>query len=128
MCAMNGKQLSWEERPEVNLWSQSACAIRIPFLAPPRARGFKGAQNIVNDCIDPKRCPLCGGANDCAVAQGRGNCWCFTRAIPEDVLARIPPEAQERACVCSACAFGSHDPASKLQRMTEILRRRNGLS
>jgi len=80
----------------------------------------------MNTVMDPHRCPLCGGANDCAVAQGRGNCWCFTRPIPDEVLERIPTDARDRACVCTACAFGTRERTQTYQRMTEILRRRNG--
>ena len=84
----------------------------------------------MNAAIDPNRCPLCGGTNDCAVAQGRGNCWCFSRPIPDEVLERIPTEAREQACVCTSCAFGNgkRDPSQTHQRMAEILRRRNGIS
>lgn len=80
----------------------------------------------MDTAVDAHRCPLCGGKNDCAVAQGRGNCWCFTRPIPDTVLERIPPEARDRACVCTSCAFGQREPTKIYQRMAEILRRRNG--
>jgi len=82
----------------------------------------------MNTAVDPHRCPLCGGTNDCAVAQGRGNCWCFSRPIPDEVLERIAPDARDRACVCTACAFGQREPTKTYQRMAEILRRRNGTS
>jgi cysteine-rich CWC protein len=89
---------------------------------------FRGRDLPMNPDVDPHRCPLCGGTNDCAVAHGRGNCWCFTRPIPDAVLERIPEQARERACVCTSCAFGKRDPAKAFQRMAEILRRRNGIS
>lgn len=89
-------------------------------------RGLFEAQTVSID-IDPKRCPLCAGDNNCAVARGRGECWCFTRSIPDDVLARLPPEVHLRACVCATCAFGVNDPASTLQRLADIIRRRNGV-
>jgi len=52
-------------------------------------------------------CPLCSGANGCAMASGGGDdaapCWC--------VSARLDPAALQRAtvldgglsCVCAAC-------------------------
>ena len=76
--------------------------------------------------VDPQRCPICGADNHCAVARGKGACWCFTRHIPDDVLEKIPPAARERACVCQACAFGNRSPSVVMTRMQEILRRRNG--
>jgi hypothetical protein len=76
--------------------------------------------------IDPRRCPICGADNHCAVARGRGACWCFTRPIPDAVLAKIPPEARDRACVCQACACGNHSRSDAMTLMQEVLRRRNG--
>jgi cysteine-rich CWC protein len=54
--------------------------------------------------VDPRRCPLCGGPNDCGIAAGASTCWCFTTEIPSDVRDRIPPDARDLACVCRACA------------------------
>jgi hypothetical protein len=54
--------------------------------------------------VDPRRCPLCGGPNDCGIAAGASTCWCFSTDIPPDVRDRIPPEARDLACVCRACA------------------------
>lgn len=76
--------------------------------------------------IDPEYCPLCDQLNQCGVARGRGMCWCFTRPIPGEVLARIPIEAQQRACVCENCAFGHREPSEVAQRLEALLRRRNG--
>lgn len=57
------------------------------------------------DFNDTSRCPLCGGANDCAIAAGRPpeTCWCMTAAIDPDAIASIPPEAQGRVCICARC-------------------------
>jgi hypothetical protein len=56
--------------------------------------------------VDPRRCPLCGGPNVCGVAAGADSCWCFTAQVPPDVVARVPEEARDVACVCRACAEG----------------------
>lgn len=56
---------------------------------------------------DARRCPLCGGLNQCAVAttgELTTDCWCRTARIAPEVLARIPAEQRLRACVCPACA------------------------
>jgi hypothetical protein len=56
------------------------------------------------DSVDPKRCPLCGNANQCGMARGGEKCWCSTAIISEDVLARVPPQARDVACICEKCA------------------------
>ncbi len=60
--------------------------------------------------IDPCHCPLCGQPNGCAneVARATGQaqppCWCTTATFAPDLLARVPAEAQRKACICAACA------------------------
>lgn len=55
------------------------------------------------------RCPLCGGANQCAPA-GAGTfevaCWCKTASISRETLSRIPPGEVDRSCLCPRCARG----------------------
>jgi len=59
---------------------------------------------------DPAICPLCGKANHCAMEVQRatgtdpGPCWCTTVTFGAGLLARVPPAAQRRACVCATCA------------------------
>lgn len=58
---------------------------------------------------DPTRCPLCGGDNRCAMELERATgqtqppCWCVDTAFPPGLLARLPPEAEGKACICAAC-------------------------
>ncbi len=60
--------------------------------------------------IDACRCPLCGQPNGCALERARASgqaqppCWCTQVVFPADLLARVPPAAQGRACLCAACA------------------------
>lgn len=55
-------------------------------------------------------CPLCGQPNRCAMELERetgvkqGACWCTGVDFSRELLARVPPEAQRRACICPACA------------------------
>lgn len=62
---------------------------------------------------DPASCPLCGQANRCAMevqretGQPQPPCWCTQVDFGADLLARVPPEAQRRACICPACAGGA---------------------
>jgi hypothetical protein len=62
--------------------------------------------------VDPRRCPLCGGPNDCGIAAGASTCWCFTTEIPSDVRDRIPPEARDLSCICRACAERQTSPVA----------------
>ncbi|MEW6695450.1 Cysteine-rich CWC [Tepidimonas thermarum] len=61
--------------------------------------------------VNPTRCPLCGGANGCAMEQERltgqaqAPCWCTRVAFAAEVLDRIPPHARGLACVCARCAL-----------------------
>ncbi len=60
--------------------------------------------------VDPTRCPLCGQPNQCANEVRRatgtdpGPCWCVQMDFSADLLARVPAEAQRKACICAACA------------------------
>jgi hypothetical protein len=74
--------------------------------------------------VDPARCPLCGDFNDCGVAAGEGNCWCFTQRIPAEVLKRVPAEARGIACVCRFCASSQRALTRALEQMSDLLRRR----
>lgn len=65
--------------------------------------------------IDATRCPLCGASNQCLMADPATRdaafantleCWCVTARIDPAQLARIPLDAQRRACLCPACAAG----------------------
>ena len=61
------------------------------------------------DTSDTTKCPLCGEANECAMAAGRSpeTCWCMTESMDPDALASIPPEAQGKVCICARCASGA---------------------
>ena len=52
------------------------------------------------------QCPLCGGPNDCAPAGcGRFDvdCWCTQASFPAELLAQVPAELRDKACICPAC-------------------------
>ena len=55
---------------------------------------------------NPGRCPLCGAANDCqmcSTAVHKGPCWCAQVDIPAALLARVPENLRDRACICINC-------------------------
>lgn len=65
--------------------------------------------------LDTTRCPLCGAANRCVMADPATrdaalartlDCWCSRARIDPAQLARVPLDAQRRACLCPACAAG----------------------
>lgn len=66
--------------------------------------------NAPRPALDPCRCPLCGQPNACAneVARATGvpqpACWCTSVKFSAELLARVPPDAQRKACICAACA------------------------
>ena len=62
--------------------------------------------------VDPSRCPLCGEANRCAMEVERETgmkqprCWCMSADVDfsPELLARVPMEKQQLACICASCA------------------------
>jgi len=82
-----------------------------------KALGAELAQDAVPAAVDPTRCPLCGGPNTCAMETARATgqpqppCWCTQVNFSAELLARVPPEAQRRACICARCA-ASENPAT----------------
>jgi prepilin-type N-terminal cleavage/methylation domain-containing protein/prepilin-type processing-associated H-X9-DG protein len=58
------------------------------------------------DFHNPSECPLCGAANECQLcspAAYKGPCWCARVEMPEALLARVPENFRNRACVCRNC-------------------------
>lgn len=61
---------------------------------------------ITADTFNPSQCPLCGGPNDCqlcAPVPRKGPCWCFNADMPPELLARVPENYRNRACICRPC-------------------------
>jgi hypothetical protein len=59
------------------------------------------------------QCPLCGGANACQLCTTtayKGPCWCLSANIPDELLARVPTELRNRACICAACVADFQQP------------------
>jgi hypothetical protein len=57
------------------------------------------------------QCPLCNGSNDCqrcTVATYKGACWCAKVQIPEQLIAQVPPELRNQACICRDCVMKYH--------------------
>ena len=61
---------------------------------------------ITPDFFDPARCPLCGGANECLLCSPvayKGQCWCAQQEFSAELLARVPENLRNRACICRGC-------------------------
>lgn len=57
-------------------------------------------------------CPLCQGANQCALAQASENksqCWCMQARIAPEVLAKVPKDQLNKSCICPSCATQQTD-------------------
>jgi uncharacterized protein DUF5522/cysteine-rich CWC protein len=53
-----------------------------------------------------RRCPVCGGANECRIANGclyKDACWCEAIKIPERVRRFLAGSQPEPACLCERC-------------------------
>jgi len=52
------------------------------------------------------QCPLCGQANQCAMAAGQPpeTCWCMAAAVPPEALKKIPATERGKVCICPLCA------------------------
>jgi hypothetical protein len=62
--------------------------------------------NFPASFCNPAGCPLCGGSNDCQLcspATYKGQCWCAHTEIPDSLLARVPENFRNRACICKKC-------------------------
>jgi hypothetical protein len=56
---------------------------------------------------DTQHCPACGAMNDCALADPASAaraCWCYAVSIDPQVLAALPDEQRNKACLCPRCA------------------------
>ena len=61
--------------------------------------------------FNPGACPLCGAANNCQLcspAAHQGPCWCVTVEMPDALLARVPENFRNRACICKNCVENFH--------------------
>ena len=61
---------------------------------------------MTSPASNPARCPLCGGANECQLcspAAHKGPCWCAQEDMPAEMLAQVPENLRNRACICKNC-------------------------
>ncbi len=64
----------------------------------------------MNTPATANKCPLCGHVNKCAMEIERETglkqapCWCTGVKFDADLLARVPAEKRNLACICEKCA------------------------
>lgn len=74
--------------------------------------------------MDTTRCPVCGEANACALAQpgpGITGCWCAAGDIDPRILQRLDEPARGRACVCRRCALSADFAADGCAFVDDLL-------
>lgn len=55
-------------------------------------------------------CPICGQPNQCGLAlvpdadKADAPCWCRNLTISPEVLAKVPADQRNLACICPRCA------------------------
>ena len=64
------------------------------------------------------QCPICGLPNECAPAKSGSlatPCWCAAVTIDPAVIASLPDEQRDRACLCLRCAARDSAKAGEAQ-------------
>ena len=66
--------------------------------------------------FDPCRCPLCGGANHCAMERPQAGgeqapCWCTREQFSAQLLQQVPEPLRGKACICQICVKAAQTPA-----------------
>ena len=70
------------------------------------------SSSLAPGACGPERCPLCGQPNDCQLCTTdayKGPCWCKAANIPDELLAQVPAEFRNKACLCRTCVAGFHE-------------------
>ena len=86
-------------------------------MSRPESGGGEGP--IVLETVDRSRCVLCGGPNDCALAQAGADedeaaepCWCVGREFPTVLVDRATRRDGGASCICRSCLDASHPDES----------------
>jgi hypothetical protein len=60
-------------------------------------------------------CPLCQRPNRCDANSASGRCWCFNVQVPAALLAHLPDDQRNTACICYECIvqFLTENPENK---------------
>lgn len=61
-------------------------------------------RKVMNESIDPRKCPICGEVNSCEILEGTDTCWCFNYTFPDKLKESVPQKLQGKSCICKKCA------------------------
>ncbi len=81
--------------------------------------------------FNPSQCPLCGAANECqrcSPAAHKGACWCARVEMPEALLARVPENFRNRACICHRCVEKFQNEAAPIRNPKSEIRNSSAFS
>ncbi|MCR9105815.1 MAG: cysteine-rich CWC family protein [Gammaproteobacteria bacterium] len=72
---------------------------------------------MTHACPTDKLCPLCGGDNACAIANGQAaeSCWCWNAGTFDAALAALPQAERGQRCICALCALPAHTDHKETQ-------------
>jgi len=73
--------------------------------------------------LDLALCPLCGGPNGCAFAEGKTQCWCFEVEMSEEACDRALELVGERVCICKGCGCPP-SPVERLANAADLVKKR----
>ena len=71
------------------------------------------ARRCVFEVVSAPTCPLCGRPNECVSARTGSfgeRCWCESVTFSPGLLARVPEDKRNVACICRACATEAEKP------------------
>lgn len=74
--------------------------------------------------IEAGQCPLCRRTNDCqlcTVTVYKGPCWCAKVKIPDELIAQVPPDFRNKACICRDCVMTFHRKKNAVATTQKIL-------
>ena len=77
---------------------------------------------IKNSPIDQTRCALCGARNECGLATGAQDCWCFSHAVVWQPQHPFPTQTHCAACLCHRCLMNQKALDRALEQMARVLK------
>jgi hypothetical protein len=77
---------------------------------------------VKKSLLDQTRCPLCGIRNECGLAEGAQDCWCFSQDVSWQPPPRVPMEIRDATCLCRPCLMSQKALDRALEQMALMLK------